>query len=192
MPLPTSIPGGADKPKASQPAEKDETLPSLPALPPREEKGLPRPQGGLPTPPRQQDLPTPPAKPAPRRPAGTPAARPAPAQTAAPAAPRPQAQTGQEALPEGWAIDPKTGVKYRTLAPSGPEAVKAFEKGGRKGLTLDQLRTFVPEADFDVDDLNGAANEFLAHLRVPVPKEEIEAARRARAVRRAASDGETG
>lgn len=85
---------------------------------------------------------------------------------------------------EGWAVDAHTGVKYKTLAANNPEAIKAFKSEGGKGLTLDQLRRYSKtEEDFDIDNLNNTADAFLAHLRVPVPQEEIDAARRARAAR---------
>lgn len=62
--------------------------------------------------------------------------------------------TGSE---DGWAIDPKTGKKYRKL----PKTVM-----GNDGRPLLQIE------DFNLDDLTGEAEMFLAHLRVPPDKEE--------------------
>ena len=90
-----------------------------------------------------------------------------------------------------WVVDPHTGVRHRKLPGFDPEAVSANAravKAGKQGLSLDQLRSYTEEADFDVDDLNGAAEQFLAHLRVPVPQEELLAARAKRKARLQKSD----
>jgi len=77
-------------------------------------------------------------------------------------------------LPEGYAIDPATGVKYKKLPTADSGLVKEFKKSkGKMDITLSMLRDSVPEADFDLNDLNGAADDFLGHLRVAPDKEEI-------------------
>lgn len=76
---------------------------------------------------------------------------------------------------DGWRVDPKTGKRYKQLKMSSKEAIAASRKNKNSGLTLEQARQLIAEEeDFDVDDLNGAANTFLAHLRVPPNKEELE------------------
>lgn len=63
----------------------------------------------------------------------------------------------KEDLPEGWAVDKKTGKKYRKL----PKTVM-----GDDGKPMLQI------PDFNLDDLTGEAEIFLAHLRVPPDKVE--------------------
>lgn len=77
-------------------------------------------------------------------------------------------------VPEGYAIDPATGVKYKKLPTADSGLVKEFKKSkGKMDITLSMLRDSVPEADFDLNDLNGAADDFLGHLRVAPDKDEI-------------------
>lgn len=83
-----------------------------------------------------------------------------------------------EDIDDGYAIDPKTGKKYKKLPNVPKDVVRADKKSG--GLSLEQLRNSIPEADFDLDDLNGAADIFLAHLRVPPDKDEMKRLREER------------
>lgn len=170
------IPRGLPFPPPEDSAAEE---PALPALDFSEDGALPAPPPRRPQPqaqaPRQR--PTPPQGEAPRR------ARPPQAQ-----APQERAPRQAEDLPPGWAIDPKTGKKYKQLASANPEAIKAFKASNGKGLSVEELMRYTADDDdFDLDDLNGSAETFLAHLRVPVPKEEIEAARKAQAARRRAA-----
>lgn len=83
-----------------------------------------------------------------------------------------------EDIDDGYAIDPKTGKRYKKLPNVPKDVVRADKKSG--GLSLEQLRNSIPEADFDLDDLNGAADMFLAHLRVPPDKDEMKKLREER------------
>lgn len=58
-----------------------------------------------------------------------------------------------------WTVDPETGVKYKTIPKTEWVGTE-----GRSVLHLTEINAF--------DDLNGAANDYLAHLRVPPDKEE--------------------
>lgn len=84
--------------------------------------------------------------------------------------------TEQPKVEDGYAIDPKTGVKYRVLPGIKEEAAQAFNKLSEeelKNFTFSSLRNMVEEVeDFDIDDLNSTANDFLGHLRIPPNKEE--------------------
>ena len=71
----------------------------------------------------------------------------------------------EETLPEGWTVDPKTGKKYRILPKTQLDG---------EGNPILQF------PDFDIDNLNGEADTFLAHLRVPPSRNEIEELRRLR------------
>lgn len=77
-------------------------------------------------------------------------------------------------LPEGWAIDPATGKKYKKLSGYKEGVMKHSAKVIKAGgMTLDQLRATVNlDEDFNLDDLNGSAETFLSHIRVPPNKEE--------------------
>lgn len=82
---------------------------------------------------------------------------------------------------DGWAVDPKTGKRYKKLAISPPEAVKASIKNKNAGLTLEQARKMIEvDKDFDIDDWDKTADMFLAHLRVAPDKDEIERLRQER------------
>lgn len=82
----------------------------------------------------------------------------------------------------GWRVDPKTGKKYKVLAKNSPDAVKSAKNG--EGLTLDQLFKYTEDdPDFNLDDLNGSAETFLAHLRVPPSPEELKKLRAEREAR---------
>lgn len=95
-----------------------------------------------------------------------------------PRAATPVPSSVNEDIDDGYAIDPKTGKKYKKLPNVPKDVVRADKKSG--GLSLEQLRNSIPEADFDLDDLNGAADLFLAHLRVPPDKEEMKRLREER------------
>lgn len=58
-----------------------------------------------------------------------------------------------------WKVDPKTGKKYRPLPKTkeGPD--------GRPAIAVN---------DFNLDDMTGEADIFLAHLRVPPTQEELD------------------
>lgn len=74
---------------------------------------------------------------------------------------------------DDWIIDEKTGKKYRKLPQASSAAIKASKSNNGGFSSIDQLRKYVGEVeDFDLDNLDGMANEFLAHLRVPPDKSE--------------------
>lgn len=76
-------------------------------------------------------------------------------------------------IPEGYAVDPVTGIRYKKLPAATREILRADKKSG--GLSIEQMRTMIGEAeDFNLDDLNGAADMFLGHLRIAPDKEEIQ------------------
>lgn len=76
---------------------------------------------------------------------------------------------------EGWGYDPKTGKRYRLLATTPKEAVAAYRKTRGAGFTLGEMQALVAvQEGFDIDDLNGTAETFMAHLRVPPSPEERE------------------
>lgn len=87
----------------------------------------------------------------------------------------PEKQT-EEDLEEGWAIDPKTGVKYKKI----PKSV--FEGKGKNAIPVLAIE------DFDVDDMVGEAETYLGHLRVAPNKEEQEQLKKLRAQMRRKSD----
>lgn len=95
----------------------------------------------------------------------------------------PPQKASKPAVPEGYAVDPVTGKQYKLLPAAAPEAVRAH-KNNPKGMGLDEFMRYTKaDESFDMDDLNGAAELFLPHLRVPPDKEEqkrILAARKAR------------
>lgn len=87
-----------------------------------------------------------------------------------------------------YTIDPVTGVKYKKLPAASKDVIRADKKSG--GLGIEQLRNMIPEADFDLNDLDGAANSFLAHLRVPPDKEEMKRLREEKIARAKAQNDE--
>lgn len=101
-----------------------------------------------------------------------------------PSSPAPSKPVSKKSDPEeddGWRVDPKTGKRYKQLRMSSKEAIAASKKNKNSGLTLEQARQLIAEEeDFDADDLNSAANTFLAHLRVPPSKDELEKLRQER------------
>lgn len=116
-----------------------------------------------------------------------------------PAAPAPRKVRPVEAAPkpkptveveDGWEVDSETGKKFKRLPGYSLGVMKqskAIIKAG--GLDLDQLRKAVGEdPDLNVDDLNGSAEMFLSHLRVPLDREEQLRLRKERAVRQRAYD----
>jgi hypothetical protein len=112
-----------------------------------------------------------PAAPARKRPSK----QPAPAARAPKPAPEP-APPVEEELEEGWAIDEKTGVKYKTI----PKSV--YEGKGKNAIPVLAIE------DFDVDDMTGEAETYLGHLRIPPNKEEQEKLKQLRAQMRRNSD----
>lgn len=81
-----------------------------------------------------------------------------------------------------YAVDPKSGEKYRKL----PSAPKEVIKSNKKGMaTMSQLRQFVEvEDDFDGDNLNKAAQLFIPKgLRTAPSKEELQRLRKEREIR---------
>lgn len=144
-----------NRPAAEAPARSEE-LPSLPTLPELPEISQPVKQAQAPERPKATRPKTPAAQPeTPRR----------------PKAPEPEPKLGPE-----WEIDPKTGKPYKRIAGYKDGVMKsraAVTNVSKKGATLEQLRMMVEdEPDFNLDDLNGSAETFLAHLRVPPNKEE--------------------
>lgn len=85
-----------------------------------------------------------------------------------------QSPVGQNSPNDGWEIDKETGKHFKLLPGYKQGVMKhsaAIIKAG--GMTLTQLRSAVDEdPDFSLDDLNGSAETFLSHLRVPPDKEE--------------------
>lgn len=72
-----------------------------------------------------------------------------------------------------WAIDKKTGKSYKKFIEIPKEEIEYFNKS--KGSMTRQMRELIDsEVDFDIDDLNGTATTFMAHLRVPPSPEERE------------------
>lgn len=106
----------------------------------------------------------------------------------APRSVTPQRESKQ--LPEGWEIDAETGKPFKQLTGYKKGVMKhssAVIKAG--GMTLTQLRAAVDEEpDFNLDDLNGSAETFLSHLRVPPNKEEQKRLIEERAKRQKAFD----
>lgn len=72
----------------------------------------------------------------------------------------------EEELPEGWAIDKKTGKKYKLLPKT------QYDDDGLPMLQVE---------DFDDLNLNNEAERFLAHLRVAPDREEQKRLREKRA-----------
>lgn len=100
--------------------------------------------------------------------------------------------TDSTPVEEGYAIDEKTGVKYKVLPGAKPEAVKKFnsmKKADIDNLTFSSMKYFFTEAeDFDIEDLNNTAQDFLGHLRIPPDKDEQKRLREARAQRMKAQE----
>ena len=103
-----------------------------------------------------------------------------------------ESNTNNNAVEEGYAIDEETGIKYKVLPGAKPEAVKKFnsmKKSDLENLTFSSMKYFFTEAeDFDIEDLNSTANDFLGHLRVPPDKDEQKRLREARAQRMKAQE----
>lgn len=79
-----------------------------------------------------------------------------------------------------WAIDGKTGKKYRVL-PSAPDELVAAAKKGHYPTRETLLNNYEEIDDFDVNDLNATASLFMSHLRVPIDRAERERLRKLRA-----------
>lgn len=81
-----------------------------------------------------------------------------------------------------WALDPKTGKRYKALPSTPKEAIAAYKKTRGAGLSKSEMMAFIQtQDDFNIDDLNGTAETFMAHLRVPPSAEEREEILRKRA-----------
>lgn len=87
----------------------------------------------------------------------------------------PEADLSSE-IEEGWAIDEKTGKKYKMI----PKSV--YKGKGKNAIPLLLIE------DFDADDMTGEAETYLSHLRVPPDKEEQERLKQLRAQLRKRSD----
>lgn len=76
----------------------------------------------------------------------------------------------------GWITDPATGKKHKVLGgfKRGVKLDKKTLDAGSNGkIGLNDLRSMLEDNDeFELDDLNGSAEIFMAHLRVPPDKEE--------------------
>lgn len=77
---------------------------------------------------------------------------------------------------EGWAIDEKTGVKYKTI----PKSV--FKGKGKNAIPMLAIE------DFDADNMTGEAETYLGHLRIPPDKAEQERLKQVKAQMRKRSD----
>lgn len=76
---------------------------------------------------------------------------------------------------DGWAIDSKTGKRYKPLMATPKEVLAAYKKTKGAGFDRKQAMAMIEvQDDFSIDDLNGSAETFMAHLRVPPSKEERE------------------
>lgn len=84
----------------------------------------------------------------------------------------------EEVIPEGWVKDKKTGKIYKPLPKS------KFVGKGANAIPVLVIK------DFNDLDLNGEANKFLAHLRVPPDKKEQEELRKLRAQQKALQDSQ--
>jgi len=74
-----------------------------------------------------------------------------------------------------WRTDPKTGKRYKVLMATPKEALVAYRRN-KGALPIEQLMKLIEvDEDFAIDDLNGTAEKFMAHLRVPPSPEEKEA-----------------
>lgn len=89
----------------------------------------------------------------------------------------PPAPGKQSPADEGWRVDPKTGKRYKQLPgykPGVMESKRAIANVAKGNVSITQIRAMVDEEqDFNLDDLNGSADTFLSHLRVPPDKEEM-------------------
>lgn len=76
---------------------------------------------------------------------------------------------------DGWAIDSRTGKRYKPLMATPKEVLAAYKKTKGAGFDRKQAMAMIEvQDDFSIDDLNGSAETFMAHLRVPPSKEERE------------------
>lgn len=87
-------------------------------------------------------------------------------------------------VPDGYAVDKETGKLYKQL-PGFKKGVlnskTTIRTAAKGGFGLSELRTMVEEADdFDIDNWGKTADIYLAHLRVPPDKQEIERLRKER------------
>lgn len=86
-----------------------------------------------------------------------------------------------------FVVDPKTGVKYKKLAQTPKEAIKAFKENKNMGIS-DLSNLIKIDEDwqrieaFGGEGLNDAASLFLGHLRVPPDEREMEEIRRRKAM----------
>jgi hypothetical protein len=89
--------------------------------------------------------------------------------------PEPEIELTPE-LEDGWAIDEKTGKKYKTI----PKSV--YKGKGKNAIPVLMIE------DFDADNMTGEAETYLSHLRVPPDKDEQERLKQLRAQMRKRSD----
>lgn len=83
-----------------------------------------------------------------------------------------------------WRTDPKTGKRYKVIGGISKDFLKSAKKKGKTDMSLEELMKYTADdPDFDGDDLNSAAETFMAHLRVPPNKAEQEQLRKERAER---------
>lgn len=101
---------------------------------------------------------------------------------------QPPVHDKKESIEEGYAIDPKTGIKHRVLPGVKEDAVKSFNSLTKKqiaDLTFSSMKHYVETMeDFDIEDLDNTAQDFLGHLRIAPDKEEQKRLREERASRK--------
>lgn len=107
--------------------------------------------------------------------APAPVARKLPVKRPDPVVREPEADLSPE-LEEGWAIDEKTGKRYKKI----PKSI--YNGKGKNAIPVLMIE------DFDADDMTGEAETYLSHLRVPPDKEEQEKLKQLRAQLRKRSD----
>lgn len=91
--------------------------------------------------------------------------------------PKPPQRAAESVSQDGWVVDPKTGKRYKPLAGNDPSLVSAMNRTENRGkhVPLETLReTYSVDPDFDLDDLSKTAETFMAHLRVPPNREEMQ------------------
>lgn len=78
-------------------------------------------------------------------------------------------------VPDGYAVDPVTGKMYKKLPANDKDLVKQYNRSnGKMEISIEQMRQTADSVDIDLHNMEKSADMFLAHLRVPPDKEEIE------------------